>query len=75
MPSRNTYRLTWVSLTLDVGCLFTGAPAKRSFCSLPWTRGVSLLAAPLDLERGVALLSPPLPAQLLLLGRGDSIQH
>ena len=29
MPSRNTYRLTWVSLTLDVGSLFTAAPAKR----------------------------------------------
>ena len=28
MPSRNTYRLTWVSLTLDVGYLFTSAPAK-----------------------------------------------
>ena len=41
MPSRNTYRLTWVSLTLDVGCLFTAAPAKRSRCSLPWTRGIS----------------------------------
>ena len=39
--SRNTYHLTWVSLTLDVGCLFTAAPAKRSHCSLPWTRGIS----------------------------------
>ena len=25
------------SLTLDVGYLFTAAPAKRSRCSLPWT--------------------------------------
>ena len=25
--SRNTYCLTWVSLTLDMGYLFTGAPA------------------------------------------------
>ena len=33
--------LTWVSLTLDVGCLFMAAPAKHSRCSLPWTRGVS----------------------------------
>ena len=41
MPSCNTYRLTWVSLTLDVGYLFTAAPAKRSHCSLPWTRGIS----------------------------------
>ena len=37
MPSRNTYRLTWVSLILGVGYLFMGAPAKRSHCSLPWT--------------------------------------
>ena len=37
MPSHNTYCLTWVSLTLDVGYLFTAAPTKRSCCSLPWT--------------------------------------
>jgi len=35
MPSHNTYHLTWVSLTLDVGYLFMAAPAKRSCCSLP----------------------------------------
>ena len=29
MPSSNTYHLTWVSLTLDVGYLFTAAPEKR----------------------------------------------
>ena len=40
--SRNTYRLTWVSLTLDVGYLSTAASAKHSRCSLPWTRGISL---------------------------------
>ena len=34
-PSHNTYHLTWVSLTLDVGYLFTAAPAKHSCCSLP----------------------------------------
>ena len=43
MPSYNTYRLTWVSLTLDMGYLFTAAPAKHSHCSLHWTRGVSSL--------------------------------
>ena len=43
MPSCNTYRLTWVSLTLDVGYLFIAAPAKCSRCSLPWTRGISSL--------------------------------
>ena len=37
MPSHNTYHLTWVSLTLNVGHLFTAAPAKRSRCSLPRT--------------------------------------
>ena len=39
--SLNTYRLTCVSLTLDMGYLFTAAPAKHSHCSLPWTRGIS----------------------------------
>ena len=29
--------LTWVSLTLDVGYLFTAAPAKHSCRSWPWT--------------------------------------
>ena len=33
MPSLSTYHLTWFSLTLDVGYLFTAAPAKRSCCS------------------------------------------
>ena len=37
----NTYRLSWVSLTLGVGYLFTAAPAKRSRCSLPWSRNKS----------------------------------
>ena len=41
MPSSNTYCLTWVSLTLDVGYPFTAAPAKRSRCSLPWMRSIS----------------------------------
>ena len=39
MCSLNAYSLTGVSLTLDVGYLFTAAPAKRSWCSLPWTVG------------------------------------
>ena len=41
MPSCNTYHLTWVSVTLDVGYLFTAAPAKLCRCSLPWKRGIS----------------------------------
>ena len=40
MASCNTYHLTWVSLTLDMGYLFTAAPAKRRCCSLPWMRGI-----------------------------------
>ena len=39
--SCNTYCLTWVSLILGVGYLFTVAPAKCSHCSLPWTWGIA----------------------------------
>ena len=38
MPSRNTYHLTWVCLTLEVGYLFMAVPAKCSRCCLPWMR-------------------------------------
>ena len=54
MPSHNTYLLTWVSLTLDAGYLFTAAPAKCNRCpyfgrgespyrrpSWPWTWSAS----------------------------------
>ena len=37
MLSRKPYRLTWVSLTLDMGYLLTAAPAKHSHCSLNLT--------------------------------------
>ena len=69
MPSCNTYRLTWVSLTLGVGYVFTAAPAKCSRCSLPWTRGYLLTAAVPDLQRGIAPLGPPVPAQPPLITR------
>ena len=70
MPSCNTYPLTWVSLTLGVGYLFTVAPAKHSRCSLPWTKGISSPPPFLTfLQRGMAPLGPPAPAQPLLLGR------
>ena len=62
MPSRHTYRLTWVSLTLYVGYLFMAAPANYSHCSLPWTRGI-LTTTPPDLERGIAPPGPPVPTQ------------
>ena len=60
LPSCNTYHLTWVSL-LGTGYLFTAAPAKHSCCSLPWTRGISLL--PLFLTFNVGPLGPPAPVQ------------
>ena len=56
IPSLSAYHLIWVSLTLDMGYLFMAAPAKRSH--------------PSYLERGVAPLGPPVPAQTPLLGRG-----
>ena len=67
MPSCNTYHLTWVSLTLDVGYLFIASPANCNHCSLPWMRGIS---SPPDPEHGVAPLSPPAPVQPPLLGHG-----
>ena len=70
MPSRNTYRLTWVSLTLDMVYLFTAAPAKRSRCSLTLDEGYLLTAALPDLQRGIAPLGLPAPSQPRLLGRG-----
>ena len=51
MPSCNTYHLTWVSLTLGEGYLFTAAPARHSHCSLPWTRGISLPPPFLTMDR------------------------
>ena len=36
MPSLSTYHLTGVSVTLDVGYLFTAAPAQCSCFSLSW---------------------------------------
>ena len=72
MPSCNTYRLMWVSLTLDVGCIFTAIPAKRSHCSLPWTRYISSLP-PLLTWTCVASLVPLVPMQPPLHGRVVSV--
>ena len=68
MPSRNTYRPTWVSLILGVGYLFTAASAKVQPLLLTLDEGYLLTATPPDLERGVAPLGPLAPTQPLLLG-------
>ena len=60
MPSCNTYRLTWVSLTLGVGYLFTAAPAKPLLLTLD--EGYLLTAALPGLQCGIAPLGPPAPA-------------
>ena len=57
MPFHNTYRLTWVSLNLDMQYLFSAAPAKRSRCALPWMRAISSLPPLLTLT--VQWLSQP----------------
>ena len=66
MPSCNTYHLTWVSLTLGVGYLFTAAPARHSCCSLPGRR-LSPYCRCSWPSMGIAPLGPPAPAQPLLL--------
>ena len=66
MPSRNTYHLTWVSLTLDVGVSIQGYSSKAQPLLLTLDEGYLLTVPPPDLEHGVAPLSPPVPKQLLL---------
>ena len=55
MPSCNTYHLTWVSLTLGVGYLFTAAPAKQPLL-LTLDEGYLLTAVLPDLQHGIAPL-------------------
>ena len=55
MPSFSAYRLTWVSVTLDVGYLFTAV--QQSAAAAPYLGGgVAPLAAAPDPGPGVALL-------------------
>ena len=62
MPSCNTYRLTWVSLTLGVG--ISSQLLQQSTANAPYLgRGVFLTTALPDLQRGIAPLGPPVPAQ------------
>ena len=70
MPSRNTYHLAWVSLTLDGGVSLHGCSSKPQPLLLTLGKGYLLMAAPPDLERGVAPLGPPAPEHPLVLGRG-----
>ena len=70
LPSCKTYRLTWVSITLDVGYLFTGCSSKVQPLFLTLDEGYLLTATPPDLEHGLAPLGPPVPAQPPLLGHG-----
>ena len=69
MPSSNTYHLTWVSLTLDVGVSLHGCSSKAQPLLLTLDEGYLLTAAVPDLQRGIAPLGPPAPAQPLLLLR------
>ena len=55
----NTFHLTWVSLTLYVGYVFTAAPAKCSHSSLPWMWGIFSQPLLLTLDMGNLLLPAP----------------
>ena len=58
MPYCNTYRLTWVSLTLGVGYLY-GCSSKAQPLLLTLDEGYLLIAALPDPQRGIAPLGPP----------------
>ena len=62
MPSCNTYCLTWVSFTLDMGNLFT--------LLLTLDEGYLLTTTPHYLERRIAPLGPPGLVQPPLFGHG-----
>ena len=70
MSSLHAYRLTGVSLTLDVEYLFTAAPAKRSHCSLPWTCGISSWPPPLTSDVRYLLSALALSGPGVLSGGG-----
>ena len=57
---------------LNLGCVVSlhGCSSKVQLLLLTLDEGYLLMAAPPDLERGVAPLSPSAPLQPLLLGRG-----
>ena len=55
---------------LGHGVSLHGCSSKVQPLLLTLDEGYLLIAAPSDLERGIAPLGPPAPAQPLLLGRG-----
>ena len=55
---------------LGRGVSLHGCSSKVQPLLLTLDEGFLLMAAPPDLERGVALLGPPVPTQPPLLGRG-----
>ena len=59
---------------LGRGVSLHGCSSKVQLLLLTLDEGYLLTAAPPDLERGVAPLGPPLPVQLLVLGRVGSSQ-
>ena len=61
MPSCNTYRLTWVSLTLGVGVSLHGCSSTAQPLLLTLDEGYLLTAALPDLQRGIPPLGPPAP--------------
>ena len=68
MPSCNTYPLTWVSLNLGHGVSLHGCSSKAQLLFLTLDKGYLLTATVPDLQRGIAPLGPPVPAEPSLLG-------
>ena len=57
---------------LGHGLSLHGCSSKAHPLLLTLDKGYLLTSAPPDLERGIAPLGPPAPAQPPLLGRGDA---
>ena len=70
MPSCNTYHLTWVPSYLGHGVSLNGCSSKVQPVLLTLHEGYLLTTTLPDLQRGIAPLGPPAPAQPLLLGHG-----
>ena len=67
MPSCNTYHLTWISLTLDMGVSLHGCSSKAQPLLLTLDEGYLLTATVPDVQSGIAPLGPVATAQPLLL--------